>query len=133
MESYFAQNTTPNPCSLLSCHTSLLGKCMYTKHPQAHQKHPFSWPELEMGKMNYYLGNLDPNWAKCLKSVQNVSRSGQKKFIHAYGYDRLRWVGKTQADEEKALVSIFLHRGFVSGDHPNWLLAKGLPVPLSSL
>ena len=25
---------------------------------------------------------MDPTWAKCLKSGQNFSRSGQKKFIH---------------------------------------------------
>ena len=34
---------------------------------------------LKVGKMNYCLGKLDPNWAKCLKSEQNFSRSGQKK------------------------------------------------------
>ena len=31
--------------------------------------------------MKYCLGNLDPNWAKCLKCGQNFSRSGQKKFM----------------------------------------------------
>ena len=48
------------------------------------QKHPFSWPSnFKVCKMNYSLGNLDPNWAKCLKSGQKFSRSGQKKsFIH---------------------------------------------------
>ena len=28
------------------------------------------------------VGNPDPIWAKCLKSGQNFSRSGQKKIIH---------------------------------------------------
>ena len=28
------------------------------------------------------LGKMEPNWAKCLKSGQNFSRSGQKKIIH---------------------------------------------------
>ena len=39
---------------------------------------------LKVGKMNYCLGKMDPisGWAKCLKSEQNFSRSGQKKIIH---------------------------------------------------
>ena len=39
---HFAQpeNTTPNPCSLLSSHTHLLGVCTYTEHPKAHPKTP---------------------------------------------------------------------------------------------
>ena len=32
--------------------------------------------------MNYCLGKMDPIWAKCLKSGQNCSRSGQFFFIH---------------------------------------------------
>ena len=32
-----------------------------------------------MGKINYCLGNLDPNWAKCLRSGQNFSRNEKKK------------------------------------------------------
>ena len=49
--SLFAQHINPNPCSLLSCHTSLLGICMYYYYyyysvyntPQAHPqpKNPF--------------------------------------------------------------------------------------------
>ena len=35
-----------------------------------------------MGKINYSLGKMDPNWAKCLNSGQDFSRSGQKKIIH---------------------------------------------------
>ena len=81
MGSHFAQNTTSNPCSLLSCHKPLSGICTYTKHPQPTPKHPLSWPDF-VGKMNYRLGKMDPIWAKCLKSGQNFSRSGQKKFIH---------------------------------------------------
>ena len=42
MESHFDQNTTTNPCSLLSNHNPLLEICMYTKHPQTHQKHPIN-------------------------------------------------------------------------------------------
>ena len=61
MGSHFAQNTTPTP---------------YSRFPGLN---------LKVGKMNYSLGNLDPNWAKCLKSGQNFSRSGQKKFIHSSG------------------------------------------------
>ena len=43
-ESHFAQNTTPNPCSLLSRHkppaSGLSGICTYTKHLQPNQ-----WPQ----------------------------------------------------------------------------------------
>ena len=37
--SHFAQNTTSNPCFLLSRHP-LSGICMYTKHPQPQPKTP---------------------------------------------------------------------------------------------
>ena len=65
MGSHFAQNATPNPCSLLSHHTSLSGIYMYTKHPQPHPKTPFFLARLnfKVGKMNYCLGKTDPNWA----------------------------------------------------------------------
>ena len=36
------------------------------------QNTPFPGLNLKAGKMNYSLGNLDPNWAKCLKSVQKL-------------------------------------------------------------
>ena len=53
------------------------------KTPQAPpQNNPFPGLNLKGGKMNYSLGKLDPNWAKCLKSGQNFSRSGQKKNVH---------------------------------------------------
>ena len=39
-------------------------------------RHPFSF--------NYRLGNLDPNWATCLKSGQNLSRSGQNTSSKIY-------------------------------------------------
>ena len=38
--SQFAQNTTPKPCFLLSCHTLLSGICTYTEQPQTHLKIP---------------------------------------------------------------------------------------------
>ena len=41
MGSHFAQITTPDPCSLLSPHTTLSGICTYPKHPQPHPKTPF--------------------------------------------------------------------------------------------
>ena len=81
--SHFARSTTTNLCSLLSGHKPLSGICTNKKHPQPHpQNTPFSVLILKVGKMNYCLGKTDPNWAKCLKSGQNFSRSGQKKFIH---------------------------------------------------
>ena len=36
--------------------------------------------DLKVCKINYSLGNLDPILAKCLKSGQNLSRSGQKRY-----------------------------------------------------
>ena len=82
MGPHFAQNTNPKPCSLLSRHTPLSGICTDTNTPKFTSKHPFSWPELESGPMNYHLGQMDPTWAKCLKNGQNFSRSRQKKNIH---------------------------------------------------
>ena len=43
--------------------------------------------------MNYCLVKLDPIWAKCLKSGQNFSRSGQKKIHFGHCW---RWL--TQAE-----------------------------------
>ena len=40
MGSHFVQNTTTNPCSLLSHHKPLGGICRYLKHPQLHPKTP---------------------------------------------------------------------------------------------
>ena len=50
--------------------------------PAPPQNTPFPGLILKVGKMNYRLGKMDPIWAKCLKTGQNFSRSGQKKFIH---------------------------------------------------
>ena len=47
--------------------------------PNPTPRHPFSWPDFESGQMNCCLGKMDPNWAKCLKSGQKFSTSGQKK------------------------------------------------------
>ena len=85
MWSRFAQNTILNPCSLLHRHTPLSGICTNTIHPQIHpklaQNTHFPGLNLKVGKMNYRLGNLDPNWARCLKCGQNVSRSGPKNIF----------------------------------------------------
>ena len=40
MGPHFVQNTTTNPCSLLSRHKHLVGICTYVKHPQPHPKTP---------------------------------------------------------------------------------------------
>ena len=46
------------------------------------QNIPFPGLSLKVGKTNYCLGNLVPNWANCLKSGQNFSRIGpRKKFM----------------------------------------------------
>ena len=45
MESLFAQISTPNPCSLLRCHTPLSGICTYIKRPPTPtQNTPFQKP-----------------------------------------------------------------------------------------
>ena len=77
MGSNFAQNTTTNPCSLLSVTIAFRWYAQTRNTPSPTPKHPFSWPDFESGKMNYCLGKLDPIWAKCLKSGQNFSRSAQ--------------------------------------------------------
>ena len=51
------------------------------KPPTTPQNTPFPGLNLKMGKMNYLLGKVDPNWAKCLKNGKNFSRSGQKKIF----------------------------------------------------
>ena len=38
--SHFAENTTPNPCSLLKRHTPLSRICTYIKHPNPSVTHP---------------------------------------------------------------------------------------------
>ena len=50
--------------------------------PTPPQSNPFPGLNLKVGKMNYRMDKMDPNWAKCLKSRQNASRSVQKHFIH---------------------------------------------------
>ena len=59
--------------------------CTYTKHPQVHPKHPFSFPELESGQNELPSGNLDPNWAKCLKSEQNLEVAKNKNSYKPAG------------------------------------------------
>ena len=49
MESHFAQNTTSNPCSLLSRHTPFLGYVRAQNTTKPTPKHHFFWPELESG------------------------------------------------------------------------------------
>ena len=106
MGSHFAQNPTPNPCSLLSSHTPLLEICTFTKHHQPTQKLPFSCPELESGQNELQYGQPAPQlgktfekWTKLqkhpfstqkhpfsspeLESGQN--ERGQKKIIHVRG------------------------------------------------
>ena len=66
--SHFAKSSTPNPCSY---EEPLWGYVLTQNNPNNIQNHPFSWPELEMGKMNYHLGNLGqwaPTW-QCVKYV----------------------------------------------------------------
>ena len=71
MGSHFAQNTTRNPCSLLSRHTPHLEIYTYAKSPKPTPKTPFSWPELEngqnkppSGQFGPQLGKMFEKWAK---------------------------------------------------------------------
>ena len=77
MRSHFAQNTTPNPCSLLSSCTPLSGICIYTKHPQHHPKTPlflaWAW---KWAKWTTVWAIWTPTGQFFLKSGQNFSRSG---------------------------------------------------------
>ena len=69
--SHFVQDTTTNPCSLLSPHKPTQNTSTHTEpHPKTP---PFlaQWPELESGQNElhryYSLGEMDPNWAKCFE------------------------------------------------------------------
>ena len=92
MGSHFAQNTTTNLCSSLSRHNPqnlcFLHSCHkphLTKHPQCPtQNTPFPDLNLKVGKINYSMGKMDPNWPKCLKSRQNCFRSGKKNIHHIF-------------------------------------------------
>ena len=47
---------------------------------------PFAGLNLKVSKMNYSLGKMGPNWAKCLKSGQIFSRSQQIFCFHSVHY-----------------------------------------------
>ena len=79
--SHLAQNTTTNRCSLLSSHKPLLGYLLTQNTHNLTPNTSFPGLNLKVGKMNYSLGKMDPNWAKCLKMGQNFSRCGPKKKI----------------------------------------------------
>ena len=91
---------TPNPFLYSAVTHSFLGYVRTHNTPKFTSKHPFSWPELESGPMNYHLGKMDPTWAKCLKNGQNFSRSRPKKKYsstqptnHTYAPSLMNWVG----------------------------------------
>ena len=83
MGSHFAQNTTSNPCSLLSRRKPLSGICTYTKHPQPHPRTPLflAW-YWKWAKWTTFLAKWTP-------SDQNVWKVGKmfievgKKIIHS--------------------------------------------------
>ena len=72
----------PTPVLYAAVTHPFLGHVRTQTSPKPSRNTPFPGLNLNVGKMKYSLGNLDPNWAKCLKSGQNVSRSGQNVFIH---------------------------------------------------
>ena len=78
----FCPNPHPQPLSLtLQSHTPFGDMYVHRTPKSPPQNTPFPSLNLKVGKMNYHLGNLDPNWAKCLKRGQNFSRSGPKENI----------------------------------------------------
>ena len=79
MGSHFTQNTTTNPCSLLSSHKRLSGICTNTKHPQPHSKTPLSWPDFESGQNELLSGQNGPHLGKMFEKWAKRLRSGQKK------------------------------------------------------
>ena len=63
---------TPTPVLYSAVTHPFWGYVRTQNTPKPTPKHPFSWPELELGKMNYSLGNFDPNWAKMGKPFLEV-------------------------------------------------------------
>ena len=49
--------------------------------PTPPQSTPFPGLILKVGKINYSLGKMDPNWAKCLKSGKTFLEVGTKKLF----------------------------------------------------
>ena len=85
MGSHLPRIPPPTPV-LYSAVTNPFGDMyVHKKTPTPPQNTPFPGLNLKVGKRNYSLGKMDPNRAKCLKSGQNFSRSGQKKIIHTLG------------------------------------------------
>ena len=82
MGSHFAQNTSSNPCSLLSRNKPLSEICKYTKHRKTHPKtHLFvAW--------FWKWAKWSTVWAKCIPTEQKVWNVGKtflevgKKNLH---------------------------------------------------
>ena len=79
--SHFAQNTTTNPCSLLSRHTLLPGQGYVGEQntPQPTPKQPFSWPELESGQNELQSGQFGPQLGKMFEKWANFFLEVDKK------------------------------------------------------
>ena len=56
--------------------------CVHKTPPTPPQNTPFPGLNLKVGKMNYSLGKMDPNWAKCLKSGKTFQGVGKKKYSY---------------------------------------------------
>ena len=53
---------------------------IHKTHPTLPKNTPFPGLNVKVGKVNYSLGEMDPNWAKCLKSGKTVLEKGKKKY-----------------------------------------------------
>ena len=76
--SHFAQNTTPNS---IVTHPFLGDMYIHTTPPSPSKNTHFPALNLKVGKMNYSLGNLDPDWAKVGKPFLEVGKRNLLVFI----------------------------------------------------
>ena len=106
---HFAQITTPNPCSLLSHHTPLVGICVYTKHPQPHHKTPLflAWTWKCLKRTTIWV-----TWTQTGKNKvdigQNFSRSEQKKIFIRNGWHCLTGPD-TAITSRNSLVGVIMY------------------------
>ena len=71
----------PTPVLYSAATKTFLGYVQTRNTPSPTPKHPFSLPDFESGQNELLSGQNGPHLAKCLKSGQNFSRSGQKKIF----------------------------------------------------
>ena len=123
MGSHFAQNTTTNPCSLLSRHKPLSGICTYTKHPRSHLKTSCGQNELpsrpngpQLGKM-FKIGQTFQEVGKFLLFMDTCLRKNERKIRNDIHY---------RSFSDRACILASLQCSVQTSAKP---LAKLLPPP----